>query len=87
MRHDEGAKMEVEYPHHATAGAPAAGASDIPNRAANLSRARDWHAAGRFDDAARRASPKSMCRHSWPAGRRCRDLRRAGDACAIRLDP
>lgn len=45
--------MEVEYPHRATAGAPAAGASDIRNRVADLSRARDWHAAGRFDDAAR----------------------------------
>ncbi|WP_230972111.1 tetratricopeptide repeat protein [Burkholderia pseudomultivorans] len=53
MQHDEGARMEVEYPHRAAAGAPTAGASDIPKRAANLSRARDWHAAGRFDDAAR----------------------------------
>ncbi|PFH29436.1 tetratricopeptide repeat protein [Burkholderia sp. JKS000303] len=45
--------MAVEYPHHAAAGASAAGASDSRSRAANLSRARDWHAAGRFDDAAR----------------------------------
>lgn len=45
--------MAVEYPHRAAAGAPAAGASDIRKRAADLSRARDWHAAGRFDDAAR----------------------------------
>ncbi|MBN3789243.1 tetratricopeptide repeat protein [Burkholderia sp. Ac-20353] len=45
--------MEVEYRHDAGAGAPVASASENRNRAANLSRARDWHAAGRFDDAAR----------------------------------
>jgi tetratricopeptide (TPR) repeat protein len=45
--------MEVEYPQDARADASAADASVRPRSTASLSRARDWHATGRFNDAAR----------------------------------
>lgn len=45
--------MEVEYPQDASAGATATAASVRQRSAAKLSRARDWHGTGRFDDAAR----------------------------------
>lgn len=45
--------MEVEHPQDAGAGAAVVKAATAPRGAASLARARDWHAAGRFDDAAR----------------------------------
>ncbi|RKP52470.1 tetratricopeptide repeat protein [Trinickia fusca] len=45
--------MDVEHPRDAGAGTPVTGASGSRRLAPNLQRARDWHGAGRFDDAAR----------------------------------
>lgn len=45
--------MDVEHPRDAGAGTPVTGASGSRQLEAHLQRARDWHGAGRFDDAAR----------------------------------